>query len=108
LYIVVRSDLSPGLQAAQAVHAAFAFGHRHSNLVGQWITESNFLVIVAVPDEDSLRAFAEEAFTRNIVKVNVTEPDLDNELTAVALAPGNAAKKLCANLPLAMKQVVMV
>lgn len=108
MYIVVRSDLSPGLQAAQAVHAAFKFAHRHSNLVGQWITESNFLVIVAVPDEDSLWAFAEEAFKRNIVRVNVTEPDLDNELTAVALAPGNAAKKLCANLPLAMKQVDMV
>lgn len=75
--------------------------------MGQWIVDSNFLVIVAVPSEDVLWAFAEQAFKRNIVRVNVTEPDLGNELTAVALAPGDAARKLCASLPLALKEVAL-
>lgn len=31
------------------------------------------------------------------------EPDLDNQLTAIALQPGERSKKLCSNLPLALK-----
>lgn len=57
-----------------------------------------------MPDETALWAFAEAAFKRNIPRRLFTEPDLDNELTAVALAPGVAAQKLCANLPAAMRE----
>jgi peptidyl-tRNA hydrolase len=107
LYIVVRSDLPPGLQAAQAVHAAFHFSHDHPELVAPWIIRSNFLVIVAVPDEDALLDLIKEASVRGIVRTAVREPDIDDEATAVALAPGDAARKLCAALPLALKQVAM-
>lgn len=72
-------------------------------MVRPWIIQSNFLVIVSVPDEDALLDLITEASRRGIIRTAVREPDLDNEATAVALAPGDAARKLCANLPLALK-----
>jgi peptidyl-tRNA hydrolase len=107
LYIAVRQDLSPGLQAAQAVHAAFHFYHDHPDLVRPWLIQSNFLVIVGVPDEDALLDLISEASARGITRTAVREPDLDNEATAVALEPGVAAQKLCATLPLALRGVTV-
>lgn len=105
MYIIVRSDLPPGLQAAQAVHAAFAFYHEHPSVVKPWLIQSNFLVIVAVPDEDALLDLITEASKRGIVRTAVREPDCDNEATAVALAPCDESRRLCANLPLALKEL---
>jgi peptidyl-tRNA hydrolase len=92
---------------AQAVHAAFHFSHDFPSLVRPWLIQSNFLVVVSVPDEDYLLDLITEASQRGITRVAVREPDIDNEATAVALAPGKAAQKLCAELPLALKQVTM-
>lgn len=103
LYIAVRADLPPGLQLAQAVHAAFHFHHDHPDLVGPWIVKSNYLVVVAVPDEDALLDLIKEAATRGIARTAVREPDLDDAATAVALEPGRAARRLCAQLPLALR-----
>jgi hypothetical protein len=36
----------------------------------------------------------------------VQEPDYDNRATAIALAPGNAAKRLCSKYSLAMKNAI--
>lgn len=61
---------------------------------------SQFLVIVTVPDEIALIALASHAIARGIGLTTWHEPDLDGQATAVALAPGPAARRLCANLPL--------
>lgn len=89
------------MQVAQAAHAAFTFAHDHPNLTRAWHEQSQYLVIVAVPDQDALRALAAKADTRGIPTTVWTEPDLNDEVTAVAFAPGQAARRLCANLPLA-------
>ncbi|MEB4918415.1 hypothetical protein RXP95_29890, partial [Pseudomonas aeruginosa] len=31
------------------------------------------------------------------------EPDINNQVTAIAIAPGEAATKLCSSIPLALK-----
>lgn len=69
-----------------------------------WLLASNFLVIVAVRDEEHLLDLITEASRRGISRIAVREPDLDDEVTAVALAPGPAAQKLCASLPLALRE----
>lgn len=90
---------------AQAVHAAFNFFHEHPTLVGPWLLRSNYLVIVAVPDESALLDLITEASTRGIARTAVREPDLAGEpVTAVAFAPGPPARKLCASLPLALRE----
>lgn len=90
--------------AAQAVHAAFAFAHEHQQLCDDWLTQSNFLVIVAVPDENALLDLITQAHQRGITRAAVREPDIGDEVTAVCLEPGPAAQRLCANLPLALRR----
>jgi len=103
MYIAVRTDMSPGLQAAQAVHAAFHFSFDWPSMALAWVRDSNFLVVVAVPDEESLADLATQAVEEGIARTIVREPDLDNTITAVALEPGAIARRLCAEMPLALK-----
>ncbi len=107
LYVAVRSDLPSGLQMAQAVHAAFEFTRDHPTEVADWLLTSNYLVIVSVPDEDALYSLIERAGYRGITRTAVREPDIDDQITAVALGPGDAARRLCANLPLAGREPAM-
>ena len=103
LYIATRADLTPGMQMAQSVHAAFHFFADWPTLARSWLIESNFLVIVAVPDEDALASLAGLAVEEGLARTIVREPDLGNAITAVALEPGSTARRLCAELPLALK-----
>lgn len=51
LYVIVRADLSPGLQIAQAAHAARAFHAEHPALEAAWYAASNTLAVLSVQDE---------------------------------------------------------
>lgn len=108
MYIAVRSDLTPGLQLAQAVHAAFHFFAEWPSMSSQWLDESNYLVVVSVRDEQALAELAARAVEEGLARTLVREPDLDNSLTAVALQPGEEARRLCANYPLALREPVMI
>lgn len=89
---------------AQSTHAAFHTSVEWPNLIHDWVTTSNFLVVVAVPDEQALVNLAARAVEEGILHLTVREPDYNNEITAVALQPGDEARRLCANYPLALKQ----
>jgi peptidyl-tRNA hydrolase len=97
LYVVGRADLVPGLRAAQLCHAARLFADEHPEVEGAWYRDSNNLVLLEVEDEAELVALAARA--RCAVSIN-REPDLGNEVTAIALAP--SAKPLVRHLPLAL------
>lgn len=51
LYVVVRDDLPPGLQIAQAIHACRAFHADHPAVETAWHTTSNTIAVLSVPDE---------------------------------------------------------
>lgn len=104
----MRGDLAPGLQAAQAVHAALEFAAANPEMIGAWLKDSNYLVIVQVDDEQALAGLIRRAVLKRIPHHTVVEPDLGDEMTALALAPGDAARRLCASLPLAMREPAMV
>lgn len=104
LYIVTRRDLAPGLQAAQVAHAAFLFAYEHHPIHQQWLKESNFLIILSVEDETALRQLGKRAEQANLPVSWFTEPDIDDELTAVAIAPSPDTVELCAELPLALRE----
>lgn len=70
----------------------------------EWRTNSNFLVVVAVPDEKALRRLSYAADCLGIVSTLVEEPDYGDEGTALALEPGKLARTLCAEYPLALKE----
>ena len=102
LYVVVRSDIPPGAQCAQACHGLRAFVALHPELDKEWYENSNNLVVLQAGSEDELYALADRAFYDKIPYATFIEPDFDDEMTAVAL--GYAGQKLVSNLPLALKE----
>jgi peptidyl-tRNA hydrolase len=88
---------------AQAIHAAFLISQDHADLVARWHEQSQYLVVLAAPSEQALDELSRRALHRGVPHSVWTEPDLGDEVTALAFAPGSAARRLCANLPLALR-----
>jgi len=103
LYVVIRSDLPPGAQAAQATHGAIAFVMNHPVIARYWHLKSNNLVLLQVPSEECLKHLATRAKDAGIDHAVFREPDFDDTVTAVAIEP--AGRRLVSNLPLALKVV---
>ena len=108
LYVVTRADLPPGVQAVQGMHAALDFSVAHPDIVRQWNEISNYLCFLSCPDEPALAQLALTAQMEKIPCVRFREPDLEDELTAIALAPSIVTRQLCSHLPLALREVVQV
>lgn len=88
-----------GLQAVQSTHAAIDFIFQHPDRAGPW-HESNYLVQLTTQDEDELRELitkCEESFLAHTV---FKEPDLDNQITAIAIEPSPLTQKIVKKLPL--------
>jgi peptidyl-tRNA hydrolase len=105
LYIVVRSDLSPGLQASQAVHVAHQFALDYQDAFEEWHRTSNTVVIVAALDADALGAVHAQAISAAVQVSAFSDDDIPgSRLTALALGPCPAAKRICQPLPLALQR----
>jgi hypothetical protein len=103
LYVVVDEALPPGLQLAQATHAAFQLSVVFPERVRKWHLTSNFLVVLAAPIS-VLRDFHE----RGPEHIPVFEPDLpENPLVALAFLPDPRVNRLLSALPLALKERAM-
>lgn len=87
---------------AQSCHVAFTFAQEHEDIVYKWQNESNYIVILSVKNEAMLAKLIVAAQFRDIKFSVFIEPDLNNEITAIALEPGVESKKLCSNLKLAL------
>jgi hypothetical protein len=96
LYVVVRADLSPGLQCAQACHAAFEYGRNGAEQVGD-----NLVVLSASPER--LLALAHAAALEEWSHVTFHEPDIGGELTAIALPGTPEVMVILRHLPLALR-----
>ena len=86
------------------MHAAFAFSRAHPQLTSHWIENSNYICVLAIDNEIELVKLLQQAQQLDIPTAYFTEEDLDNSLTAVALAPLSQSKQLCSSLKLALKE----
>lgn len=77
----MRTDLSPSQQAVQACHACLELAKQ-----APWSGEHPHLVLLALPCERDLVHWLERAQANNLAAVPFYEPDLDNSLTAFAVA----------------------
>jgi peptidyl-tRNA hydrolase len=102
LFVIVRNDLEPGLQVAQAVHAAVKYALSHED-ARRWHKESNNVAVLQVPDEGALKALTQRVLARNpcCLSAIFEEPDLEHQWTAAAF--GDGARKLLGSLPLALR-----
>jgi peptidyl-tRNA hydrolase len=101
LYIIVRADLPPGAQAAQACHAFRQFQEQHAELERAWFLTSNNLVLLQAPDERALDRLVGQARQQGIPYAVFLEPDFAGSMTAITLAPSGARLVSC--LPLALR-----
>lgn len=104
LYIITRRDLDPGYQGVQGQHAAIEFIMQYPEISNHWHQVSNYLGFLSVDNEQKLICLFEKAKALGIACSMFKEPDIDNEVTAIALEPGELSKKLCSRLPLALKE----
>jgi peptidyl-tRNA hydrolase len=93
---------------AQAIHSAFGFANTYPTATSEWLRESQFLVVVNVPDEAALLALSQTAAALGVPQFLWHEPDQADEATAVALAPVPESMRLCSSLPLAGKALAKV
>ncbi len=105
LYIIVRKDISAGDILAQACHCAIEFSLEHHLITKSWHDISNYIVILEIQNEIELINLIQKASDKKINFSLFREPDMDNQITAIALAPGIDSKKLCSNLSLAFKKI---
>lgn len=96
--------MSPGYQAVQGAHALQQFNMEHADTARAWFEQSNYLAFLSTKDEGSLMKLIEKAKSKGIEFSIFSEPDLDNQITAITLAPGIESKRLCSNLKLALKE----
>lgn len=87
----------------QSIHAAIQFAMEHPSTNKEWFEKSNYLGFLSVSNEEELLSLAEKANSLGIECSIFREPDIDNQATAIAIAPGLKSKKLCSNLKLALK-----
>ena len=103
MYVITRQDLEPGYQAVQSMHALRQFTAEHPEIDKMWFEQSNDLGLLSVADEQELNMLIEQATAHDIHFSIFREPDVENQITAIALAPGQKTKKLCSRLPLALR-----
>ena len=103
LFLITRADLPPGAQAVQAAHAFREIVERHPRIEGEWYKKSNTIALLAVRNEQELLALLRMARDREIPHALFREPDLSSQLTAIALAPCEQARRICRSLKLALR-----
>lgn len=70
----------------------------------QWHQDSNYLAQLSCKDENELEELAKKAELKGIKVVRFYEPDIDNQLTAIALEPSDESRRLTSSLPLMLKE----
>lgn len=103
LYVVVRRDLAPGAQLAQALHAFREYAEHHPESERYWYKNSNTIAILDCKDEDELMSLVHSAESRGIKFSPFREPDRGDELTAVAFEPGQKTSGFLSHLRPALK-----
>jgi hypothetical protein len=99
LYVVTRRDLSPGYQLVQSCHAIREFDRLHHGYQGV----AN-LACLSATDENELKRLIVYLESNQIKYAIFREPDVDDQITAIAFEPGDKSYRLVSSLPLALKE----
>lgn len=101
LYVVVRGDIAPGAQLAQACHVVARFAAEHREIFDAWENGARNIVVLSARDELELEQLLARAGAEALRVAEFREPDIRDERTAIALE--GRASRLVSNLPLALR-----
>ena len=106
LYLVTRKDLSAGQQLAQTCHSLAQFSYDYPEDFREWVEKSNYIVVLSTENEESLKDIINQLKDNDLDHSVFVEPDLDNQVTALAISPKHTdwASRYLSSLPLAMKE----
>ena len=96
--------MSAGYQATQSAHALAEFSFEHPSFYQEWYKHSKALTLLSVKDEHHLLFLIKQLAEKNIPLSIFIEPDINNQVTAIAIAPSVDVKKICSSIPLALKE----
>lgn len=103
LVIVTRKDLTEGQRAVQSTHAAINFIFEFPNKASPWF-KSNYLVQLEAKNEDGLKQLIWECEQLKLDCTVFREPDIGDQITAIAIEPSQITQKLVRKLPLLFKE----
>lgn len=101
-YIIVRGDLSKSQQAVQAGHALAELVLTYGQYVAddddflKWIEQDKTLIILKTHNKEHFDFIYNKILNENLKYKIFKEPDLNNEITAIAIYP-QLSKPLCLN-----------
>ncbi len=103
LYVITRHDMPVAFQAVQSIHAAVDLVFKHHIELKNWHDLSNTIVLLSVKNEKALVKLSKKLKTSKIKHTIFTEPDIGDQITALALEPSDEAMAFCKELPTALK-----
>lgn len=111
MYVVVRSDMSPGDILCQTTHAAVDWALAFPEKAAEW-HEDNYLIVLEVPSEQALLDYADLLMWHDLACLVVHEPDMPesalcNDGQHTALAVEHAGGRYLSELRLALKEPAM-
>ena len=102
LVTITRKDLSPGYQLVQSGHSIAEFAHKFPDRFKEWIEKSNYLISLSTKDEAHLFMLYEKLKWADADVVAFTEPDINNQLTAICFYGTPEMRKITNKLKLAL------
>lgn len=106
LVTIVRRDIPPKYQLAQTLHAGLQFALECPERFKQWDEDSKSVVCLSAANENALWEIIDRIDPELRSQISLfREPDLNNELTSIALYASYETRKKLSNLPLALKEV---
>ena len=91
MYVLVRNDISKSQQAVQAGHALAQFMLDWPDRSKEW---NNYILVYLRTDLDQLQVLADTLIDGFNLVSDFYEPDLGNELTAIAVCGSTAENYL--------------
>ena len=82
MYILIRKDLNPTYRAVQGGHALAEYMLRHPIQAQEW--GNHTLIYLQIQNEQELELWAEKLNYKGITWEGFREPDIGNQLTAIA------------------------
>ncbi len=94
--------MTDGYKSVQSTHAAINFIFEHPTRALPWF-KSNYLVQLEVKNEKQLKLLIQNCERNNLLYTTFREPDIGNEITAIAIEPSPVTQKLVKKIPLLFK-----
>ena len=84
------------------MHALREFINDYPEIDKEWYESSNYLCLLSVDNENELLLLITKLSKANIRFSLFREPDIGNQITAIAVEPGKHSKRICSSLSLAL------